>query len=646
MLAADARDLRVGPAGAGRRRGGRASGIFASAGVSAGRGSPRRRACGAAADRLVGGAAARRGNRGRADPRWPSREPRRSISAAGSPASGMRLRARAAGRRRWRWSQPRCRSSSRAGSGSSGPALNPDMSQHLFAADRLADWGGGAPDRPGLSARPARAGRGADASSARASSRPSAGSRSRRGDRRPGAARRCWAWRSARRVVVALLVGFAYMAASYLIQGAFKETMQALFVLAFAIGLRAGRGALGGWRPARRALARCRSRRLQRARSMRTASPGSLWLLRRGRAPGVSRSWLPAARGGAWRAPAMLLRACRAGRAAPRRLAVAVAPELGRMVDFASFETFDPDGAGLGNLFNPISPLEALGDLAFRRLPPGPGRRVRAGHRSSGSARLVGARRARLRPLVVAAAAASARCRPPSPWPRVARTLYAAVAGTPYQEAKAIALAAPLAMLVSARALAMAAPSSRGAVRILRRRGIAELFPRSARVARARLAVGALARAFVAAAGASTVLALANGPVGPASWSPDLLELQAARPAPTLVLAPEDFLAGEHGRDFVVWELRGGEVCVEVDAGPSARAATARNRPGAGLRGIATGAVRGYRCRADVGDFTLWGIPDPAPGDSGCPFIADGARADPRAVSARRTRRSRRTPRR
>jgi hypothetical protein len=43
-----------------------------------------------------------------------------------------------------------------------------------------------------------------------------------------------------RRVVGALVVGFAYMVASYLAQGAFKETMQALFVLAFVLALREG----------------------------------------------------------------------------------------------------------------------------------------------------------------------------------------------------------------------------------------------------------------------------------------------------------------------------------------------------------------------------------------------------------------------
>jgi hypothetical protein len=45
------------------------------------------------------------------------------------------------------------------------------------------------------------------------------------------------------------------------------------------------------------------------------------------------------------------------------------------MLDFASFETFNPDGAGLGNLFNPISPLESLGvwPSGDFRLDPGAG---------------------------------------------------------------------------------------------------------------------------------------------------------------------------------------------------------------------------------------------------------------------------------
>ena len=40
-----------------------------------------------------------------------------------------------------------------------------------------------------------------------------------------------------RRIAGALVVGLAYLVAVYLVQGAFKETIEALFVLAFAIGL-------------------------------------------------------------------------------------------------------------------------------------------------------------------------------------------------------------------------------------------------------------------------------------------------------------------------------------------------------------------------------------------------------------------------
>ncbi len=55
--------------------------------------------------------------------------------------------------------------------------------------------------------------------------------------------------------------------------------------------------------------------------------------------------------------------------------AVLVAPELGRMADFASFETFDPSGPGLGNLFGQVSPAEALGvwPSGDFRLSPGDG---------------------------------------------------------------------------------------------------------------------------------------------------------------------------------------------------------------------------------------------------------------------------------
>src|SRR5204863_3123242 len=106
--------------------------------------------------------------------------------------------------------------------------------------------------------------------------------------------------------------------------------------------------------------------------------------------------------------------------------------------------------------------------------------------------------------------------------------VYALVGGTPYQEAKAIAVAAPLAMLIAVRPLA----AERAAVS-----------PRAA-----------FAGAFLVAAGGCSVLALANGPVGPTTWSPALGELRPEiGSGSTLVLAPQSLL-DEHGRDFLVWE--------------------------------------------------------------------------------------------
>ena len=61
---------------------------------------------------------------------------------------------------------------------------------------------------------------------------------------------------------------------------------------------------------------------------------------------------------------------------------VGAAPEIGRMVDFHSFETFDPNGPGLGNLFGQISPFEALGiwPSGDFRLAPGDGAVPAAGY--------------------------------------------------------------------------------------------------------------------------------------------------------------------------------------------------------------------------------------------------------------------------
>jgi hypothetical protein len=138
----------------------------------------------------------------------------------------------------------------------------------------------------------------------------------------------------------------------------------------------------------------------------------------------------------------------------------------------------------------------------------------------------------------------------------------------------------------------------------------------------------ALAAAFCAAAAACTVLALVNGPVGPSTYSPALTELRPElRHGSTLVLVPEHLLADEHGRDYVVWELRGGRVCVQAEGGGGGPAP-------AGIAHVVTGEQEaspyaGLRLERRSGPYVVWAR-TPAPrGQGPCPLIAPGGRANP-----------------
>src|SRR5690606_27110873 len=97
---------------------------------------------------------------------------------------------------------------------------------------------------------------------------------------------------------------------------------------------------------------------------------------------------------------------------------------------------------------------------------------------------------------------------------------------------------------------------------------------RGLRTARA-LALPALAAAFVVGAAGSSLLTLANGPVGPASWSPELIELRERGELgqngeggdSTLVVGAPGVMEDEHGAELFLWELRGGHVCAAVAEG-------------------------------------------------------------------------------
>jgi hypothetical protein len=495
-----------------------------------------------------------------------------------------------------------------------GTGLNPDMSQHLFAVDRLASGGSerliesGYPLGPHslvvavaeLGPNTVHAFDGLMIAVAVATCLAAAALFDRLAP--------------ARRVAAALLVGFAYLLAANYVQGAFKEAIEALFVLAFAVGLTE---VARGW-PERQ-----RAARALRAVPLAVLAIGAVYAYS---FPGLL--WLGAA-AAAWAAIELGRAVRRGGPAQARRLArlaaptalvavavlgVAAAPEIGRMIDFGRFETFDPSGSGLGNLFDRLSPLEALGvwPSGDFRVEPGDGA-VPAAIFYLGAALALAAFAYGLRwswsrgeRAVLGALAASA-----------ALWLYSLVAGTAYQEAKALVILSPLVMLVSVRAVMEMAPGLPEARRILRRRSLAYVFPGRARLAREKLVVGVLGAAFLVGAGVSSALALVNGPVGPSAYSPALAELRPKLGSGSiLVLAPDELLSDEHGLDYISWELRGHRVCIEPDRG--------QVQAPAGYRGIVILAPDDPP-RPEGADLTDSAVTGGGP----CPLIETSARADP-----------------
>jgi hypothetical protein len=411
------------------------------------------------------------------------------------------------------------------------------------------------------------------------------------------------------RGVGAALVGLPYMVASYLAQGLFKELLMALFVLGFALCLHE----LARGEPAaegrRRLLAAAPLGLIAVGAVYAYSAPGLAWLgatavlfavfeLNRVRTAGGDVG--AAVRGAA--APAAVALAV---------LVIAVAPEIGRMaefrgtaVDVAQAKAPDDDGraatgagekqpgdgdggkngkggkpasAGapadtepvkfdnrLGNLASQISPLEALGiwPSGDFRLEPGdgaiPSPLFFAGGLLGALALFVGLVRwfSRGETAIPAALAAAAGI-----------YVAARVAGTPYTAAKAILMMAPLATLIPVRELL--APEERTS-------------PEKVIPPRAATALGVT---YVLAAAASSLLALANAPVGPRDYSDGLALLRSAVvDERVLVLVPQAQLDDEHAEEFVGWELRGTDYAIKPGGGE-----TRSGRPPAGVVFVITG---------------------------------------------------------
>jgi hypothetical protein len=402
------------------------------------------------------------------------------------------------------------------------------------------------------------------------------------------------------RIPAALVVGLTYMAASYFAQGSFKETIQALFFLAFVLALReASQNPIWRELPLRFVPAA-----LLAVGSVYTYSfPGLIWLIGAAAIWGAIELALGRFGGSAGGADAGGPRteakpppagppAVATGPAAWRPVlyasllfAVLIAPEIGRMIDFKQFETFDPNGPGLGNLFDQISPFEALGiwPSGDFRLSPGDGAVPALGYflgAAYASILLVYGlvlcwhrRETALIAGLTAAALAYAAAR---------------IGGTPYTAAKAIEVGAPLAAIVI--------------VLPLLRRPVAWLY-------------------LLAATGCS-LLALANAPVGPSSYSPALTGLRSdVGEGPTLVVASRQLLEDEHGVPYITWELRGGRVCIDATD-------EAGNQPPPGVRYVVTEfdagppPFPGLSPKRVAPPYVLWERTTPAQGQSPCPLIA------------------------
>lgn len=303
-----------------------------------------------------------------------------------------------------------------------------------------------------------------------------------------------------RRTLAALLVAVTYLGASSFAQGTFKEMAEALLVLAFAIGLHR----LGEWRA--------------EGRTVLTgggSSRGALWAWARLALPflalagGILFSYSfaglawPIAIAALWSLTLPEVRAA----LAPRRLRglllrpATLAALAGLAALAAALTLVGPFGFAHGfnkvagyNTYGPVSPVEALG------IWPAANYRLNA----VGGAPLAG---------LAGAVAALAVALGVAWWLRrrqyavpialgacAALYLVSLPFSGDYAHAKALTIAAPLAMLVAIRPL------------------LAELLPsrrvRGGGVA-ARLAWGALAVAFVAGAAYSSFLALRDAPVGP-----------------------------------------------------------------------------------------------------------------------------------
>ena len=342
----------------------------------------------------------------------------------------------------------------------------------------------------------------------------------------------------------AILGAAPYLAAAYLAQGAFKEPLLGMAVLGFALSLPALRGS---WS----VRAGLPAGVIAAGTIYNYSFPGLAWLI------GTAVLWalLVAYRQRRARGGLDLGRRVRSARtaivAATAIAVVAALPEVVSLAHFASFEAFSPSGeggnTGFGNLRQALNPLEALGvwPSSEFRITPARSSTPAAAFWLGGLLALTAfawglgralARREAALPAAVGAGALG--------------YLGAVAAGTPYTSAKALAIAAPVVMLLILRGL-LAADSLEG-----EEADEAGWWPPRLVRPVVRFGVPLLAVAFVGAAAFSSLLPLRQAAVGPTDNPEILIEMR-------------EYVDGEDvlflGRDnFISWELLGAEVYAPI----------------------------------------------------------------------------------
>ncbi len=371
------------------------------------------------------------------------------------------------------------------------------------------------------------------------------------------------------RVPAAVLSASTYLAAAYLAQGAFKEPLLGLTLLGFALALPA---LLPEWSLRRTSPHREEPGTFAGPRAAiplgvilagtiyNYSFPGLAWLLGAAviwmlvialRERDRATSWLAGLRLGErlrGARPAVLL-----GIAIP---VICALPEVFRLASFSSFKAFNPQGTGptvgFGNLRQPLNPLEAFGIW-----PSGEFRITPANSTTPEIAFYLGGLLA-LAAFAWGLGRALSRRESALPSALLAATLVylgALAFGTPYTQAKCLAIGAPVIMLISLRGLLSADAIEGEEAAVPEGVGASWWPPRPLRPL-VPLAIPLLTLAFAAAAAFSTLLPLRQSAVGPDYHLQEMLQIRPIVDGQNVLFLGRD--------NFVSWELIGSEVYAPI----------------------------------------------------------------------------------